>query len=118
MLQLTVSQDLDPISQLLDDPLLQKRLRRHAGSRLELCESVEIDYGVFLAEHIVEPALWQAAMQGHLSPFKTGTNRCSRSRLLSLVTPGSRLAMPAPNPATNPLVLAIGPSGRRQRVKR
>src|SRR6201995_5906041 len=57
-----------------------------------LLEAVEVDLGIFDPEHVVETALGQTAMQGHLAAFET-LDADARTRGLALAAAARRLAL-------------------------
>src|SRR5579883_2451620 len=77
---------------------LHQRLGVDHRARIELLgvdrllQPIEIDLGIFDPEHVVEAALGQAAMQGHLAAFKT-LDAHARTRGLALAAAARGLAL-------------------------
>src|SRR5579859_3910954 len=83
--QLAIAQNLDRIRGAADEAVRAQQIRRHRFARGEHIEFLEVDDGVADAKRIVKAALRNAAMQRHLSAFKTAAARIAAAGFLSLV---------------------------------
>src|SRR5579864_6201727 len=91
-LQLAIAQNLDRIRYSADEAVRAQQIRRHGLARGEHVEFLEVDDGIADAKRIVKAALRNAAMQRHLSAFKTPAARIAAPGFLSLVAGAGGLA--------------------------
>src|SRR5262252_8233684 len=101
--ELAITEDFDqvvlPGESLLHQELLCDVLLTQPG------QAVQIDDPVLDAKDVGEAALGQAAMQWHLSTFKTAQQPRSRTGSLSLMAAGGGLAHAAAHAASHPLAV-------------
>src|SRR5690606_7729897 len=84
----------------------------HFGNRsIQPGQITDVHHGIFRAELvIVETAMRQLAVEGHLPAFKSGTNRTTRTSGLAFATAGGSLAVAAAFAAADAL-LAVNRTG-------
>src|SRR5699024_6326685 len=70
--QFAIAQHLDAVQRLGDDAGLQQSLGINSRAGLELLEVRHFDGNILRSENVVETALRQTALQGHLAAFKAG----------------------------------------------
>src|SRR5258707_10052384 len=84
-LQLAITQNLDGIRRASNEAVRAQQIRRHRLARGEHVKFLEVDDGIADAKRIVKAALRNAAMQRHLSAFKSPAARITAAGLLTLV---------------------------------
>src|SRR5713226_835667 len=100
-LQLAITQNLDGIPRTADEAVRAQQIRRHRLARGEHVKFLEVHDRITDTKRIVKAALRNAAMQWHLSAFKTSAARIPAAGLLTLVAgasgPAELRAHPAPD---------------------
>src|SRR5258708_10314886 len=84
-LQLAITQNLDGIRRASNEAVRAQQIRRHRLARGEHVKFLEVDDGITDAKRIVKAALRNAAMQWHLSAFKSPAPRLAAAALLTQV---------------------------------
>src|SRR5271157_2373045 len=109
--QLPGAEDLETITQLLDDAQLEQAVgvERIAFQLLQL---PEVDNGVMLLEDVRESALGQPAVQRHLAALETALLAEPRAGALSLRAARGRLAMSRAHAAADALARLLLSGGR------
>ena len=113
LLDLAVGQHLHQPVALLQDAMLRELVQREL-LLAELGDGVEAEDGVLHAEDVGEAALGQAAVQRHLAAFKAAHQAGARTRALTLVAAGGRLAHTRAHTATDALLVFVRLLGRLQ----
>src|SRR5579863_2851946 len=83
--ELAIAENFDGIGDAADETMRTQQIRSYRFAFGKHIEFLEIDHGIADTERIVKAALRNAAMQRHLSAFKTTAARITAARLLSLV---------------------------------
>ena len=114
--QLAVAQHLDAVQRLGDDAGLQQGLGINGRTGLELLEVRHLDGNILGCENVVETALRQTALQGHLAAFEAGLLDAAAG-LLALMAEASGLAVAGTSTAALAGHGLAGTSGSFQFVK-
>src|SRR5207237_2968900 len=73
--QLSVSQNLEPVAEPLDETALEQKGRRDRLFRLEPFKVAQVNYSILLPEDVCKTSLGKTPMQGHLAAFEAGRLR-------------------------------------------
>src|SRR2546423_3787515 len=102
--QLSVAEDLDPVSGALDEARAAKRALIDGGAIVEAIEVAHVHDGMHFLEDVGESALRQTAMKRHLAAFESEHARIAGARLLPLLSAARRLAVPGARSAPDALL--------------
>gem|GEM_PF-5910485 len=93
MFQFTVSEDFHEIVTLRYKAGSNQGRSVNPGVDGKPLKILHIHYGVHFLEDIVKAALWQSALERHLTAFETQLDASAGTGLMSLMTTGCCLAM-------------------------
>src|SRR5207248_2094485 len=110
--QLAVTEDLEPVSFVLDRASGDERLERHRLARAEPVEIANVHDRVLDPERIREAALREASLDRHLPALEAEEVHVARARLLSLAAAAGGLAGTARLAPPDPLALLHSAAAR------
>src|SRR5690349_8539276 len=109
--QLTGAEHLDALAQLLDRAELEQAARIESVP-VQLFQTPYINDRVFFPEYIREPALRQAAVQGHLTAFKASHDAVAGDGSGAFRAAAGILPTTAAHTLPDALLLVLLPAGR------
>src|SRR2546428_3010590 len=113
-LQLSVSQNLEPVAEPLDETALEQKGRRNRLFRLEPFKVAQVNYSILLPEDVCKTSLGKTPMQGHLAAFEAGPLAGTGSRRPPPPAPPRGFSVsPNPSPPPPPSAPVGSPPGGR-----
>src|SRR6266568_3002624 len=111
-LQLSVSQNLEPVAEPLDETALEQKGRRDRLFRLEPFKVAQVNYSILLPEDVCKTSLGKTPMQGHLAAFEAGPLAGTGSRTLPLGAARRGFSVSRTPAAPDPLAALVSSSRR------